>query len=65
MEKKTEFPQRANDVTHGVILAKNLLADEDTLSLSQFSIGREIGKGQFSQVVQITSFQPRKFDGMQ
>lgn len=30
-----------------------LLGDEDTLSLSQFNVGREIGKGQFSQVANV------------
>lgn len=52
MEKNTEFPLRPNDLARDVILANDdgLLADEDTLSLSQFAVGREIGKGQFSQV---------------
>ncbi|KAK4019537.1 hypothetical protein OUZ56_001552 [Daphnia magna] len=59
MEKNTEFPLHPNDLARDVILANDdgLLADEDTLSLSQFAVGHEIGKGQFSQVYSAT-FRP-------
>ncbi|XP_057371108.1 serine/threonine-protein kinase Nek7-like [Daphnia carinata] len=59
MEKNAKFPLRSNDVVRDVTLANDdgLLADEETLSLSQFAVSREIGKGQFSQVYSAT-FRP-------
>jgi hypothetical protein len=57
MEKTSHLSGLSCDVTEAIQV--NEIHDDaflgDTLSLSQFNVGREIGKGQFSQVY-ITTF---------